>query len=149
VLPTGKNVSSESSLNWIQDSFHKVRSELGTLEVILRRAIHDPDYLLCGVAIFCYFCVMDKNWIKICILFVYSLFRVHNSYYAHRKKFRVEKHLKCAGHLISSYPRVYVTYINHVPFVLKRKFDFIHPHLVHQTGVEMPTDDIKFLYYSL
>lgn len=31
------------------------------------------------------------------------------------------------GPLIFLYPWSYVTYINHVPFVLRRKFDFIHP----------------------
>lgn len=65
------------------------------------------------------------------------------------KNFVLQNTLKCAGNLISSYPKVYVTYINHVPFVLKRKFDFIHPRLVHKTRVEMLTTDIKFLYYSL
>lgn len=64
------------------------------------------------------------------------------------KNFVSKNTLKCAGHLISSYPRVYVTYINHAPFVLKRKFDFIHPRLAHETGVETPTADIKFLCYS-
>lgn len=47
---------------------------------------------------------------------------------------------KCAARLISSSlaeATPYVIYINHVPFVLRRKFDFIHPPLTSAKATEV------------
>lgn len=150
MLPTGKNVSLESSLNWIQESFHKVKSEPGTaFETIPSRNswpwLSFVEMWGSDISLFLH----SRQKLRETCVFVYSLFRVRNRIIRAVKISCRKNTLKCAGHLISSYPEAYVTYINHVPFVLKRKFDFIHPRPVHQTVGRNTHCRNYFLYYSL
>lgn len=100
-----------------------------------RRAIHDPNHLSrCGPAILRYFTA--RNFRNVRGARSISALRARRQrqktrQVEERENFEPKNTLENEGRLISSSPNSdtppYVTYINHVPFVLRRKFDFIHP----------------------